>query len=48
MDDLTLLRRAVDDAARIIDGVGTDQLGSSTPCPDFTVEQLIAISQNPI
>ena len=42
MDDITLLRRAVDDAARIIDGVRPDQLGSSTPCPDFTVEQLIA------
>ena len=42
MDDITLLRRAVDDAARIIDGVRPDQLGSPTPCPDFTVEQLIA------
>ena len=42
MDDITLLRRAVDDTARIIDGVRPDQLGSPTPCPDFTVEQLIA------
>jgi uncharacterized protein (TIGR03083 family) len=42
MDDITLLRRAVDDAARLIDGVRPDQLGSPTPCPDFTVEQLIA------
>lgn len=41
MDDITLLRRAVDDATRIIDGVAPDQLGLPTPCPDFTVEQLI-------
>jgi len=42
MDDITYLRRAADDAARLIDGVKPDQLGLPTPCPDFTVEQLIA------
>ena len=41
MDDITLLRRAVDDATRIIDAVQDDQLGLPTPCPDFTVGQLI-------
>ena len=42
MDDITLLRRAVDDATRIIDNVRPDQLALGTPCPDFSVEQLIA------
>lgn len=42
MDDIKLLRRAVDDASRIIDGVKADQLGLPTSCPDFTVQQLIA------
>jgi uncharacterized protein (TIGR03086 family) len=42
MDDITLLRRAVDDASRIIDGVQADQLDLPTPCPDFTVGQLVA------
>jgi uncharacterized protein (TIGR03086 family) len=42
MDDITLLRRAVDDATRIIDGITPAQLGLPTPCPDFTVGQLVA------
>ena len=42
MDDTTLLRRSLDDATRIIDGIGTDQLALPTPCPDFNVEQLVA------
>ena len=42
MDDTALLRRAVDDASRLIDGVREDQLDLPTPCPDFTVGQLIA------
>ena len=41
MDDITLLRRAVDDATRLIDGISENQRSASTPCPDFTVEQLI-------
>ena len=41
MDDITLLRRAVDETTRIIDGVQPDQLGLPTSCPDFTVGQLI-------
>jgi uncharacterized protein (TIGR03086 family) len=40
-DDITLLRRAFDDATRIIDGVRPDQRELPTPCPDFTVGQLI-------
>jgi uncharacterized protein (TIGR03086 family) len=42
MDDIALLRRAVDEATRVFDGVGEDQLDLPTPCPDFTVRQLIA------
>jgi uncharacterized protein (TIGR03086 family) len=42
MDDIALLRRAVDDASRLFDGVGEDQLDLPTSCPDFTVRQLIA------
>jgi uncharacterized protein (TIGR03086 family) len=42
MDDIALLRRAVDDASRLIGGVRDDQLDLVTPCPDFTVRQLIA------
>ena len=40
MDDSTYLRRAVDDATRILDGIRPDQLAGPTPCEDFTVEQL--------
>jgi uncharacterized protein (TIGR03086 family) len=42
MDDTTLLRRAVDDATRIIDGIPADRLDGPTPCPDFTVRQLVS------
>lgn len=41
MDDITTLRRAVDDATRIVDGIGSDQRDLPTPCPDFTVGQLV-------
>jgi uncharacterized protein (TIGR03086 family) len=39
--DLDLLRRAVDDASRIIDGIPADKRSAPTPCPDFTAEQLV-------
>ena len=41
MDDITLLRRAVDDATRLIDGIGADQQALPTPCPDFSVGQIV-------
>ena len=41
MDDITLLRRAVDETTRLIDGVRPDQLAAPTPCEAFTVQQLI-------
>ena len=36
-----LLRRAVDEATRLVDGVRPDQLQGATPCEEFTVQQLI-------
>jgi uncharacterized protein (TIGR03086 family) len=42
MEDIKLLQRSLDDATRVIDGIGTDQQANATPCPDFTVEQLVA------
>ena len=41
MDDTTYLRRAVDDATRILDGIRPDQLDGATPCEDFSVRQLV-------
>jgi uncharacterized protein (TIGR03086 family) len=41
VDDVTLLKRSLADASRIIDGIGPDQFGAPTPCPDFTVQQLL-------
>ncbi len=41
MDESTYLRRAVDDATRILDGIRPDQLAGPTPCEDFTVQQLV-------
>jgi len=41
MDDITLLRRAVDDATRLLDGIRPDQRELPTPCPDFSVGQLV-------
>jgi uncharacterized protein (TIGR03086 family) len=42
MDDIALLRRAVDEASRVFAGVRDDQLDLPTPCPELTVRQLIA------
>jgi uncharacterized protein (TIGR03086 family) len=42
MDDITLLGRSLDDATRIIDGIGPGQQSAPTPCPDFTVDQLVS------
>lgn len=42
MDDITLLRRAVDETTRLVDGIRTDQLDRPTACPDFSVGQLLA------
>ena len=41
MDNLTALRRLVDETARLVDGVGTDQRTAPTPCPELTVDQLV-------
>lgn len=41
VNDTTYLRRAVEDATRILDGIRPDQLDGSTPCEDFTVQQLV-------
>jgi uncharacterized protein (TIGR03086 family) len=41
MDDIKLLQRSLDDATRVIDGIGPDQQSNATPCPDFTAEQLV-------
>ena len=40
-DDITLVRRAFEDATRIIDGIRPDQLDGPTPCEDFNVQQLV-------
>ena len=39
--DIAVLRRAVDDASRIIGGIAPAQLDDPTPCEDFTVRQLV-------
>ena len=39
--DIAVLRRAVDDAARIIAGITPAQLDDPTPCEDFTVGKLV-------
>lgn len=36
-----MLRRAVFDATRIVDGIRSDQLDGATPCEAFTVQQLV-------
>jgi uncharacterized protein (TIGR03086 family) len=41
MDNLALLQRVVDEATRLVDGTGEDQLGDPTPCSDWTVRDLI-------
>jgi len=40
-NDIAVLRRAVDDATRIIAGITPAQLNDPTPCEDFTVQQLV-------
>jgi uncharacterized protein (TIGR03086 family) len=41
MEDTALLRRAVDDATRIINGIKTDQRDDPTPCEELSVGQLV-------
>jgi len=41
MDIIGLHDRAVDETARLVDGVGPEQLGLPTPCPDWDVRALL-------
>ena len=40
-DSVALLHRVVDESTRLVDGVTPDQLGSPTPCTEWTVRDLI-------
>lgn len=40
-DPASLYRAATDRAMTVVDAVRTDQLGSPTPCTEWTVQQLI-------
>ena len=42
MDIIRLHERALDEAARLVDGVRPDQMGLPTPCSDWDVRALIA------
>src|SRR4051812_29055982 len=41
MDQLSVLRKAVDQTGRIVGGVSTEQFSDATPCSDWTVKQLL-------
>jgi len=41
MDIIGLHDRAVDGTARLVDGVGPEQMGLPTPCPDWDVRALL-------
>ena len=41
MDIIRLHERALDEAARLVDGVRPDQMGLPTPCSDWGVRALI-------
>ena len=41
MDIIGLHDRAVDETARLVDGVRPEQLGLPTPCPDWDVRALL-------
>jgi uncharacterized protein (TIGR03086 family) len=41
MDQLSVLRKAVDQTGRIVSGVKPDQFSDATPCADWDVKQLL-------
>jgi uncharacterized protein (TIGR03086 family) len=41
LDEIQLLTGALDGTARVIEGIGEDQWGLSTPCPDHDVSSLV-------
>jgi hypothetical protein len=41
MEEIELLTGALDGIARVIEGIGDDQLGRPTPCPDHDVGSLV-------
>ena len=41
MDQISVLRQAVDQTGRIVSGVKADQLSDGTPCADWTVKELL-------
>jgi uncharacterized protein (TIGR03086 family) len=41
MDSVEMLQRAVDDAGRLVDSVGPEELANPTPCSEWTVRDLI-------
>src|SRR3954452_16660215 len=41
MDQLSVLRQAVDQTGRIVNGVKPDQMADGTPCADWTVKDLL-------
>jgi uncharacterized protein (TIGR03086 family) len=40
-DDAAVLRRALDQLATLLDGVPSGALGDATPCPEWTVQDLV-------